>query len=307
MYDLIGDIHGHAGSLVRLLTDLGYRERDGRYSHPDGRRVIFLGDFIDKGPEIPKVLRIARAMVDCGDALAVMGNHEFNAIAYRTPDPDHPGQFLRPHEEKNTHQHAATLAQLSEAEREDAAAWFRTLPAWLELDGLRVIHACWDDEMLGVLRAGLAEHGAFSDDFMRAACRKGTALYEAVDVTLKGKEVKLPPGVGFHDQYGHWRTDMRTKWYLDPRGLTYRGYSLPCNDRIPDEPVTPETAARARPYPPDAPPVFFGHYWLTDPQPARLAANVACLDYSVAAGGLLCGYRWQGERELTAEHFVVAR
>jgi hypothetical protein len=307
MYDLIGDIHGHAGPLVRLLTDLGYRERDGRYSHPGGRRVIFLGDFIDRGPEIPKVLRIARAMVDRGDALAVLGNHEFNAIAYRTPDPDHPGQFLRPHLDKNTHQHEATLAQLSEAEREDATAWFRTLPAWLELDGLRVIHACWDDEMLGVLRAGLAEHGAFTDAFMRAACRKGTALYEAVDVALKGKEERLPPGVGFHDKDGHWRTDMRTRWYRDPRGLTYRAYSLPRDERIPDTDVTAETAARARPYPPDAPPVFFGHYWLKDAEPALLAGNAACLDYSVADGGFLCGYRWQGERELTAEHFVVAR
>jgi hypothetical protein len=47
-----------------------------------------------------------------------------------------------------------------------------------------------------------------------------------------------------------------------------------------------------------------GRYWLSATRPALLAENVACLDYSVAKGGLLCAYRWDGERKLTSERFV---
>jgi hypothetical protein len=306
VYDLIGDIHGHAEPLIRLLTHMGYRERKGRYSHPD-RKVIFVGDFIDRGPEIRKVLQIARGMVESGNAMAVMGNHEFNAIAYATPDPDRPGGFLRPHTDKNTHQHEATLQQLSKTEREAAAAWFRTLPAWLELDGLRVVHACWEEESLRVFRIGLAQHGGFSDSFMRAACRKGRDLYYPVDVVLKGKEASLPEGVTFRDKDGHLRTEMRTRWYLPPEGQTYRTYALFEGDMIPDVPLSPETVAQARPYPTDTKPVFFGHYWLTNKRPELLAPNVACLDFSVAKGGFLCAYRWNGERTLQEESFVTAR
>jgi hypothetical protein len=60
----------------------------------------------------------------------------------------------------------------------------------------------------------------------------------------------------------------------------------------------------AAPYPADAKPVFIGHYWLTAARPELLAENVACLDYSVAKGGFLCAYRWDGEQKLTRQHFV---
>jgi hypothetical protein len=60
-------------------------------------------------------------------------------------------------------------------------------------------------------------------------------------------------------------------------------------------------------YPPDAPPVFFGHYWLSADRPTLLAPNVACLDFSVAKGGFLCAYRWDGEQMLDPSNFVFAR
>jgi len=77
MYDIIGDIHGHADELVTLLEQLGYREQNACFRHPS-RKVIFCGDFVDRGPHIPDVVRIARKMVEQDAALAVMGNHEFN-------------------------------------------------------------------------------------------------------------------------------------------------------------------------------------------------------------------------------------
>ena len=73
MYDIIGDIHGHADELVTLLEQLGYREQNACFRHPS-RKVIFCGDFVDRGPHIPDVVRIARKMVEQDAALAVMGS-----------------------------------------------------------------------------------------------------------------------------------------------------------------------------------------------------------------------------------------
>lgn len=108
MYDLIGDVHGYATPLRALLRDLGYKEREGTWRHPE-RTVIFLGDFIDRGPEQLETVRIARGMVEAGAALAVMGNHEFNAIAWASETPEGSGQYLRQHSDKNRDQHAAFL------------------------------------------------------------------------------------------------------------------------------------------------------------------------------------------------------
>ena len=143
MYDLIGDIHGHADCLVNLLEKLGYK-KSGDVFHHSSRQVIFLGDFIDRGPKIREVLSIAKNMVDKGTALAVMGNHELNAMAYHTKDPANPGDFLRPHYSYNISSHKATIDQLGE-DLNSYIDWFRTLPLWLDLPVLRVVHACWDN------------------------------------------------------------------------------------------------------------------------------------------------------------------
>ncbi len=63
-------------------------------------------------------------------------------------------------------------------------------------------------------------------------------------------------------------------------------------------------AGTASRYPSTTKPVFFGHYWLEAERPTILAENVACLDYSVAKGGFLCAYRWEGEQKLSNDHFV---
>ncbi len=85
MYDLIGDIHGHAEQLETLLQKLGYKKEQGIYKHPDKRKAIFVGDFIDRGPQIREALHLVKDMCDVGHALAIMGNHEYNAICFHTP------------------------------------------------------------------------------------------------------------------------------------------------------------------------------------------------------------------------------
>ena len=93
-YDIIGDIHGNSEKLTHLLHKLGYRHHLSAWRHPD-RSAIFVGDFIDRGPGQLETIRIVRAMLDAGTASAVMGNHEFNAIAWYMPDPEGDGLHLR--------------------------------------------------------------------------------------------------------------------------------------------------------------------------------------------------------------------
>ena len=108
MIDFIGDIHGHADKLEELLLKLGYTKRDGAYSHPS-RTVLFVGDYIDRGPKIRETLQIVRAMVESGNAIALMGNHEYNALCFHFQETE--GGHLRKHLIKNIIQHYETLQQ----------------------------------------------------------------------------------------------------------------------------------------------------------------------------------------------------
>jgi hypothetical protein len=304
-YDLIGDIHGYSETLIELLEALDYTPVDGVYRHP-GRKIIFLGDFIDRGPKQRGVIDIVRPMIDEGAALSVMGNHEFNAIAYFAPDPDKPGEYLRPHNTKNEGQHEAFLDEyLGCRDYPELIEWFRSLPLWLDLPGLRVVHACWDERLMHVLgkRFSGARH-YLHDDLLIAALRRDSMEFHAIETLLKGKEIKLPHGQRFLDKDGNPRHAIRMRWW-DAEARTYRGAFLgpeAARTHIPEDPIDVEHLIN---YASDEPPVFIGHYWL-DTEPKLLAPNVACLDYSVAApgGGKLVAYRWDGEQTLSEDKFV---
>ena len=139
-FDIIGDIHGCNETLEKLLQTLGYEvDQEGAYRH-DHRQAVFLGDFIDRGPGQREVISIVKNMVDAGSAMSVMGNHEFNAIAYATFD-EASGTHLRPHSDKNNKQHEAFLDAFSndETSYQDAIGWFKTLPMWLDLGEIRIV------------------------------------------------------------------------------------------------------------------------------------------------------------------------
>ena len=154
-----------------------------------------------------------------------------------------------------------------------------------------------------MVAAGLAAYGAVNEGFPADAYTPGSSLHESVEVLLEGKEASLPAGVSFRDADGHERTSIRTRWYLPATGQTYRTYALQTVPIECDEPVGEAVVRAALPYPAVEKPAFVGHYWLNAPAPFLLASNVACLDFSVAKGGFLCAYRWDGERELGEDHF----
>jgi hypothetical protein len=301
-YDLVGDIHGHADALHRLLRQLGYADSEGAFRHP-ARRMIFVGDFIDRGPEQREVLRTVRAMCEAGVASAVMGNHEFNAIGWATGDGD--GGFLRPHTEKNTRQHAEFLRQIKagSSDHADAIGWFRSLPVWIDLPGLRVVHACWHDPSRAALLPFLDKRGCLTDEGIRESYRSESDAKAAADILLKGPEQRLPRGVHFHDKDGHKRDEVRLRWW-NPEATTFRKAAIEMDGR---EHELPDTSLPRDYRYLEREPVFFGHYWLSG-TPVITAPNAACLDFSVAKQGHLTAYRWSGEGALSAANlaFVAA-
>jgi protein phosphatase len=145
-FDVLGDVHGCRAELTELLERLGYRitlDENGRpcgAHHPHGRRAVFVGDLVDRGPDTPGVLRLVMGMVATGDALAVSGNHEVKLV-----------RALRGRTVKIGHGLAESLAQL-QAEPDEFRKQVEEF-----CDGL-VAHYVLDGGKLVVSHAGLPEH-----------------------------------------------------------------------------------------------------------------------------------------------------
>ena len=202
-FDIIPDIHGQADKLVAQLHRLGWRNTEGtwRPSEPN-RQIIFLGDFIDRGPDNARVLHIVRNLVDSGRARAIMGNHELNAIHYHSIDPE-TGKPLRPHSEKNQSEHASFLTEspVGSSAAKDSINWFATLPLWLDVGPFRVIHACWSDAAVDRLRKP-APDGKLPYEQLINSGRKSDPLHSDVCLLTKRPEIRLPNGGAFRDGGG---------------------------------------------------------------------------------------------------------
>ena len=301
--DFIGDIHGHHDQLLSLLENLGYRLRDGAYRHSN-RIVIFLGDYIDRGPAILQTLKVVRRMVEQKSAIALMGNHEYNALAWCIPRSERGGIPCRRHTPDRKEMFHETQVQLGDS-ISDWIEWFRTLPLFINHPRFKAVHASWDLTAIAYIQKAISNaNGVFDDNVMRSTCIPGTAGFTAIERLLKGPEVKLPNGIQIRDAKGVPRSRIRIRWFDTPTKKTYQEYALTHDEHIPNIPLPTQTTSSA--YPLDAPPVFFGHYWMTGTSPAPLRGNVACLDYSVALGGPMVGYRFDGECDLDAAKFVTS-
>lgn len=314
-YDLIGDIHGHAETLVTLLRELGYRQRQGVFRHGSADRIaVFLGDFIDRGPHVRDTLAIVRAMMDAGAARSVMGNHEYNAICFHTRQDEAAGGqgWLRPRSDKNVFQHIDTLYQFRRrrSELSEYVEWFMTLPLYLELDGLRVVHAAWKSRAAETCRRYSNAGNVLTRDFLFASIYRNSEEFAAVETMLKGVEIELPSGAEYLDKDGNPRTNIRVAWWEDAHGRTYRSVMFPRvavrgSDDDPLGEVVPEREAAKVPGYSDAMPIFVGHYWLPTGVSAVQSRTVCCLDFSVAKGGHLAAYTWSGESELDARKVTM--
>ncbi|HET8661135.1 MAG TPA: polynucleotide kinase-phosphatase [Micromonosporaceae bacterium] len=245
-FDVIGDIHGCRAELETLLGRLGYelvRDGEGRpvdAIHPQGRKAVFLGDLVDRGPDTPGVLRLVMGMTAAGHALAVPGNHENKLV-----------RALSGRNVQVTHGLAESLAQLAgetEEFRGQVESFCRDLVSHLVLDGGRLV----------VAHAGLKEayHG-------RASARvRSFALYgETTGETDEfGLPVRYPWAVDYRGAatvlYGHTPTPepewVNNTMCLDT-GCVFGGRLTAL--RYPEREVVAVPAQRvwykpARPFPP---------------------------------------------------------
>ena len=150
-FDIIGDVHGCADELQALLGKLGYDvawsqdrgERSVLVSPPEGRKVVFVGDLVDRGPNTPDVLRIAMSMVATGTAYCVQGNHERKL-----------GRWLEGRKVTIAHGLQQTIDQLEAQDRglkEALPSFLDDLRSHVWLDGgrLAVAHAGLKEDMIG--------------------------------------------------------------------------------------------------------------------------------------------------------------
>lgn len=309
--DIIGDIHGYADKLVGLLTQLGYRHNGRYFVPPADHRALFIGDLIDRGSQQLATLEIVFAMLDADVADAVMGNHEYNALAFATLDPDNPQEYLRSHNEIHVRQHDAFLTEVpfgSESHR----YWLQRLyeiPLWLETDYACFVHACWDVDSMAVLTPLLTADNGLTPKGLIATAQENSEAFEALERVLKGVETPLPAGMVMVDKEGTKRTRVRVRWWLEA-----------LNERTLYEVARAPLSALAQ-IPADALAenidfvlktdklVFVGHYWLTG-TPEPLSPQVVCTDYSAAVdSGYLTCYQLDTEQPLPlkASNFVQYR
>ncbi len=301
-FDVVGDVHGCRAELEDLLTALGYAlERDdaGRpvgARHPEGRRVVFLGDLVDRGPDTPGVLRLAMGMVSAGKAFAVPGNHENKLL-----------RALRGRKVQVTHGLAESLEQLAAEPAEFRAAVERFV------DGL-VSHYVLDGGRLVVAHAGLVErYQGRASGRVREFCLYGQTTGETDEF---GLPVRYPWAQEYRGRaivlYGHTPVPV-PEWVNDTlcldTGCVFGGRltALRWPEReLVSVPARAVHYAPARPFPVD--PSLGG-----DPLPADAGRAAAAgrrdpelLDLTDVTGDRVIETRHHGRVKVRAEHAAAA-
>lgn len=178
--DIVGDVHGELAALHALLNRLGYGS-DG--SHPDRRRLVFVGDLCDRGPDSPGVIRYVAGLVAMGRAQCVLGNHELNLLR-GAPKPANGWFFATDHDRANGK--LLDCKQATAAEREAFPDFFAGLPLALERKDLRIVHAAWHAESITALGRELPGHPVL--DVYRRHAATAERWAEQSDVTATAQQ-----------------------------------------------------------------------------------------------------------------------
>ena len=270
--DIAGDVHGEIHALCSLMQHLGY-ESEG--SHPEGRRLVFVGDLTDRGPDSPAVVDLVKSLVESGRAQCVLGNHDFNILR------DHPkkenrwfyGKVFKAKDGEYAKDGTVVPQVLAnDMIRERVLAFFRTLPIALVRKDLRVVHACWDNEMIEIVRNAtdtvslFDNQAALIDSELASMCDtddidKGLQHQNCNPVKLltSGPEERAESPEYHGDR---WRNERRVLWWNNYR----------------DDPLC-----------------VFGHYALCDGE-SRGKGSAFCVDFGV-------GYRWAERQEAKTNGF----
>ena len=300
VYDIIGDVHGHASHLAKLFQLKGYTSANGGFSHSE-RKAIFVGDFINRGPEIKQTVRIVRSMVENGNALAILGNHELNAIIYQLKEKN--GKRLVKSGDKNFMAHFKTLNEFKfdKLEWKSHLKWMRTLPLYIEMDGFRVIHACWSEKALTQINS-IYEDGRIRKNTLKLIQNDPKSeLSKSIWLTTKGVSLKLPHDLKVITNKGTSPRSFRVKWWEENKNLTFREFSFENKQKFPKYTIPSELMPEIYPYAVTNVPLFFGHY-CRGLGPYILSTNLCCVDSCVANTKILTAYCWNGENKLEKEN-----
>jgi hypothetical protein len=302
-YDIIGDIHAQATRLEQLLKKLGYHG----FRHEEGRKIIFLGDLIDRGTEHAKTLHIVRGLMAEGTAHAVMGNHEFNAICYSRKSRS--GGYIRAHTPENNGGHARFLEEYPFKTKvyNSVINWFSTLPVYLDVKGFSVVHACWNKAALRACGPYLTKaHTLQKTAYEAYDSEKSERLRTGIEILLKGPEFLLPKGITFHDLNNIERRKCRLLWWEGrppPQSTTPINQLIEKGDRFaPFEGADSLRLIRLHERFNNAvqKPVFIGHYNLPV-MPYLTSDHVACVNFK----NHLVAYRWnEGDKRLDPSRLV---
>jgi hypothetical protein len=248
--DIVGDIHGEIDALRSLMSVLGY-ETNG--AHPSGRRLVFIGDLSDRGPDSPAVLDLVSGLVTRGLAQCLLGNHELNLL--REARKEGNGWYFEDNHDQADGKFFDSRS-LKSGKRPELRAFLAELPIALERADLRIVHAAWHSESIAEIRessrgalelynahhlrarrlgedTGLKQQAdaekatvgkAFKDSTVRVPLLPGVAAYDAlsqdanpVSIVTSGLE-RVAQAPFFAS--GKWRMVNRYPWWNDYRDDT---------------------------------------------------------------------------------------
>jgi hypothetical protein len=301
--DVIGDVHGFAVELELLLKKMGYNQHYGVWQHPTNK-AVFIGDFINRGPQSRKALKIVRTMVDAGSAFAILGNHEINAILYFTKRRNGlPIRLPGPANKKMLDR--IKLEYSDEADLEHDIKWLRKLPLYLDFHHVRFVHAYWSQSHIDLLH-GAVKGGKLKRTLLKEVVKGGTEVSKAFMQTTKGVEFCFPPNLVVKDNLKVRRMCYRVKWWKNPTDSTFETMSYETKFSLPKSEIPPQFISEFDRYDAHEPPVFVGHYCV-GPTNMVPTPNICCVDACIAGGGLLAAYRWSGENHLSEEKIVTVQ
>ncbi len=305
MYDIIGDVHGHASLLKKLLQKLGYQKGVNGYFHSE-RKAVFVGDFINRGNEIRKTIKLIRKMVQSGNAYAILGNHEINAILFYLKDAN--GMPLVKEPRKSYLSLIKTINEYVDrpVQWEKHIRWMSTLPLFLELDNLRFVHACWSDKAVGIIKQSLDKEQEKSNIFREYYNNPKSELSRSISVLTKGIDFKMPGDLKVVNNKGTTPLSFRLSWWENPREKTFRQMSFESKFKLPQYTIPQEILPETFFYSENEPPIFFGHYCRIK-GPHVIKSNICCVDSCVSRTKMLTAYSWNGEKELDVRNLVQVK
>ncbi|WP_432481404.1 metallophosphoesterase [Moraxella sp. ZY200743] len=298
IYDIIGDIHGQADKLQGLLSQLGYQHDGTSHIAPPNHMAIFVGDLIDRGQLQLETLSIVFDMLDNHQALAVMGNHEYNAIGYASTD--QAGKQIYTPTPRQNEVHQAFLDAVGEGSPRHRywLSRFFELPLWLEFDEFIVVHACYDARAIQALTPHLYNGRLSQNNFEKLPKETRHHILKL----LAGLQTTLPNDIYIKDSMGHLRQDIRIRWWENDLKQPIVKLSAASNcdiSDLPDDLVCPIDF-----YLGTTKPIIIGHYWLTG-EPLPLSSQVVCTDYSAGKDGYLTAYQFDTDNPtISLNNFV---